>query len=232
MTRNSLMDDRSYNEFTKDYRKRFSKSYVESDYRAFKEKAEHFFSLFKDLQEESIVNEQIWDYFKSQKRARIFLGIGCELLLKAIYLKNGYLINRVKDDKNQKKLCEIWRFKISYIEKPKYNLNIPYKISETPKELIEEERTSDYNYFLDHLHDLFPNMNHKEFITFVKKGFFIASLWRNKESHTDASRHIETGTDMIDIHSSLIITYKIFFNEEFKQLLPKKQKIEIKNRRP
>jgi len=62
--------------------------YKRKDYPTFLKKSEYFFSLYKNPFDFSNMRNK--DYLN-----RVYLGLGFEFLLKAIFLKKGYIINKL-----------------------------------------------------------------------------------------------------------------------------------------
>ncbi|MDO8511421.1 MAG: hypothetical protein Q7S55_04620 [Nanoarchaeota archaeon] len=206
-----LMSDESLRCFVEDLKERFSKVYLQKDYPLFKKNADRFLDFFRALQSKDVIDlDKNFDgYINDGLKSRVFLGIAVELILKAAYLKNGYLINSVKDKKED--------------NFPK-GISKPYKINEVPDKNIKLKNTVSLSYLLDNLHLFFKEIDYKEYITYVKKGIEIAKIWRDKEMHVGGGYHLENGNDIIDVGRSLFNIYKIIFNEDLKPLLPSGRK--------
>ena len=123
---------------------------------------------------------------------RLFIGIGCELLLKAIYLNNGFCINKPK-----KKLEGAY----------------PYKIVNISKNDFKDDDTLSFNQLID---KLFTIENFGENKSIIEKGLKISKVFRNKEGHIVVYRHNYDPQNYLDVGKSLICIYKKSFNEVLK----------------
>ena len=208
-----LFTQKGLNKYIKKYEKIFYRKYNQDDYLTFKLRADKFFNFCRELKLTFIEiprrDNTFPEIFNRQIKARLFLGVGCELLLKSIYLKKGYIINSINKDKRKE-------FK-KFIQKK--NISEPYKIKEIPKRFIDSKNTFFMNYLLKHLHTIFQLKNNKRFITYIKKGFEVARVWRNKEAHSGIGYHNETNDLSSALNMSIINTYSIIFNEKVSPLI-------------
>lgn len=211
-TENLMIDD-DLKIFIKDLNGRFSQKYSQKDWKIFKKNADKFFDFFRETFPGSIPLEKLGfrKHIAERLKSRIFLGIGVELLLKSVYLKNGYLINETQFPKGTRKP------------------NKPYKISEVKENYINKNQTYGIGYYLKNLHIFFEKCKHydsKRYITYVKKGLSIVKIWRDKDTHIGGGYHMQRGSDLIDIQNSLGNIYGNEFNETFR--LFKKRKMTLK----
>jgi len=210
ITKSIRLTDEDLANFLKKYKDNFSKIYKEKHWSLFKENADKFFDFFREIYTNLPNIRGMNKACQEELKARIFLGIGCELLLKAVYLKNGYLINLI-DKGKLKKLGK--------------NIDKPYKISKVPFEYINKDGTEGLRYYLDKLEIFFDGMSREKCNAYVKKGLEIVKLWRNKEAHIGRGYHSEDITNWIDIRSSLTEIYKVVFGEKLKPLFPNNKKM-------
>lgn len=122
---------------------------------------------------------------------RVLMGIGCELILKAAFVKKRYTINKFRSGKPNR--MERW------------NRNIP-------SQLIDYQ-TVPSSILLQNIYRLFPKFGKKLCNEYVRKGFETARIWRNKEVHTGGGYHRQIGTDNYDIANSLTNVYDTVFND-------------------
>lgn len=165
----------------------YSKIFKQSDWKTFKFVAEYYFKnavhiLKKDVDVPD--NLKLW---VRNIQKRLFIGIGCELLLKSLYLKNGYCINRIKK-KN----------------------NFPCKIQTLKKADIQENRTVVMFPLINNLDKIHNFIQIDEII----KGLSIARAFRNKEGHIVTLWHKFNEQNYADIEKALIYIYKEEFNQK------------------
>jgi len=123
---------------------------------------------------------------------RLFIGIGCELLLKAIYLKNGFCINR---------------------QKPQIECSWPHKLINSNRNNFHDDNTLSFNQLID---KLFTIENFGKDKNIIKQGLNISKVFRNKEGHIAVYWHDYDPQNYRDIEKSLICIYEKSFNEILK----------------
>ena len=220
----------SLQEFEKELTQPYYK-YKQKDWKIFFDRAEYFFDLHKGIIK-SFLSKDKYYYLD-----RVYLGCGFEFLLKAIFLKKGYLINKVDaiiDDKtgqiksnfsteqriitklaNKGLLISTTRDQIVV---RKINLKTPLKSGLLSKEFIKKN-LNDFNYFVDRLKYLKPiNRGNKYFDYYVLAGLKIAQSWRNNDIHTPTGRKRTNGEYQNLLKSSHDCLYKLFFP---RQKIPK-----------
>lgn len=74
-------------------KKQFSKIFTKSDWYSFKVIAEYYFRTAASVRTQDIKIDTPYKLWVRNIQKRLFLGIAYELLLKAIYLKEGFYIN-------------------------------------------------------------------------------------------------------------------------------------------
>src|SRR5438874_5298327 len=73
----------------------FAKVFVKSDWRLFKGVADRYFERSARLRKSDLgAFPAAWRLLARNIEKRLFIGIGTELLLKAAYLKHGFVINK------------------------------------------------------------------------------------------------------------------------------------------
>lgn len=122
-------------------------------------------------------------------RKRLLIGVGVELLLKAIYLKQGYAINRLPKDSP---------------------LKFPFLAKDAKEIQLVEDKTVTLNELIEKLSMVVALQNK----TSTLKGLRIAKVFRNKEGHGVTSTHIFDPTNYTDIASSLVDLYRDAFGEK------------------
>jgi hypothetical protein len=75
---------------------KFVRFLCQSDWLAFKTMAEYYLRSAAELKNKDIKAPDSLKLWFRNSTKRLFLGIGCELLLKSFYLKEGYCINKPK----------------------------------------------------------------------------------------------------------------------------------------
>jgi len=180
--------------FENNLNKKFYK-YKKKDWKIFFNRAEYFFELHKGLGK---------SFFKKNKFSyldRVYLSCGFEFLLKALFLKKGYLINKA----------------ISGNKFQKFNINIPQhpiKLGQLNKQYLQS-KINDFNYFIDQLKKIKPsNIEEKYFDYYILAGLKIAQSWRNQDIHTPTGYRQTNGEYQNLLKSSHDNLYIIFFPKE------------------
>ena len=179
----------------KTVKEQYIKFFEQSDWNIFKKSADYYFETAAKILKKDITYGE--DYLKLLRRnviKRLFIGIGCELLLKAIYLKNGFCINKPK---------------------PKESLttSYPYKFSDIEQKDLRNDDTFSLSQLID---KLFTIENYGKDSSLIEKGLRISKVFRNKEGHVVVHWHKYDPQNYRDIETSLIGIYLKSFNEELK----------------
>lgn len=177
----------------------YCKVYGKEDYKLFKKNAEKFFSLFREYSSTnkttSLTKKGLKKFIRDELISRIFLGIGCELLVKSVYLKKGYLINRV-------------------LNKPE-NKVFPYRMKVITIENIDSGNTEFFRKLNSNLHKLMPKrVKLHDYNRLIKKGLEIARIWRNKDTHIGGGYHRQS-MEIHDIGNAVHNIYFIFYRSRF-----------------
>lgn len=170
-------------------RSQFKRVFCQSDWRLFKSMAE---SLLKDaatLKKDDMRIEEPLKLLARNSRKRLLIGIGVELLLKAVYLKQGFVINKRRQGTQQ-----LLRF------------------DQATAESLDDSNTFTLNFLIQHLRsDKVVQLDDKDS---TLKGLRIAKVFRNKETHMVTPRHTFDESNYEDIATSLCSLYRDAFSEE------------------
>jgi hypothetical protein len=170
----------------------YAKFFEKSDWNIFKKSADYYFeTAAKILKKDIQYGEEYLKLLRRNVTKRLFIGIGCELLLKAIYLKNGFCINKLKQDK-------------------KLPNQYPYKIADINPNDFRDDDTLSFNQLIGKLFDIEDYGQEKDLI---EKGLKISKVFRNKEGHVIVLWHNFNPQNYRDVETSLIGIYRNSFNE-------------------
>ena len=172
----------------KEIKGQYAKVFKKTDWESFKLIADYYLTKAATLKRKDI---EISDTFKLLLRniqKRLFLGIGCELLVKACYLKYGYIINKPKD-----------KTKGTFI-----------KSSNVKMAELEAEDTFTLSPLIDNLKKV---VAFTDWAT-IEKGLRILKVFRNKEGHVAVLWHKYKAQNYRDIESAMTIFYKEAFGED------------------
>lgn len=122
-------------------------------------------------------------------RKRLLIGVGTELLLKAIYLKKGFGINKT----------------LNGVTAPAF----PFALCDADTDSLDCTDTFTLAKLIDHLSRVLT-LTDKEI---VLKGLRIAKVFRNKEGHVVVASHKFDATNYRDIEAALVLLYVQAFGE-------------------
>ncbi len=162
-----------------------------NDWTAFLRVAEYYLATAAKLKIPDINTESNRLLIRNIQK-RLFIGIGCELLLKAFYLKNGYGINKPKRGKTGEGKWQL------------------YKLNEVNRNCLKPDDTFSMNFLLDHL----KNGPHLRGLPTIERGFRIAKVFRNKEGHVAVFKHEFDAANYSDIESALELFYREAFSKK------------------
>lgn len=174
-----------------DIKNQFSKIFEFKDTPVFKKMADYYFEQAAKLLNKDIDIEDKFKLMVRNIQKRLFIGIATELLLKSIYLKNGYCINKHKKG-----------FGIGYPDLFKNINKVELEISNT--------------YSLNELIDNFSKISKIHLSKDTIKGLKICKVFRNKEGHIAVLHHKAIPQNYRDIESAIIDMYNIGFGEKLK----------------
>ena len=170
----------------------YSKFFEKYDWNIFKTTAEHYLENAAKVTTKDIKFEK--ESLKLLRRnvlKRLYIGLACELLLKSLYLKCGYCINKPK-------------------KKIKIEEKYPYKLSKANKTDYDITDTFTFNQLLESIDKVLDFGTSK---SVVIKGFKIAKVFRNKEGHVAVLNHVYNPQNYRDIEACLVEFYKIVYKE-------------------
>jgi len=156
----------------------------------FKQAADFYFknaALLKKKHIKSSDELRLW--FRNVQK-RLFIGIATELLLKAIYLKNGFNINKPKRGKN---------------------VQFPELINNLNEDDLNAADTYTLADLINNLDKVLAFIND---ITRIKEGLNICKVFRNKEGHVAVHWHKFESENYSQIEYSIIELYKLGLNEK------------------
>ena len=169
----------------------FSKIFPPSDWRYFKLMADYYFETAAYILKKDIGIADTYKLMRRNIQKRLFIGIGTELLLKALFLKNNYCINRVKRNKTP-------------------NLIAPTIHTEIhDKEILNPANTFTLDILIGNLSKIITSNDPNR----LEKGLRIAQVFRNKEGHVVVLWHKPDRQNYTDIENSITEIYKTGFNE-------------------
>lgn len=170
----------------------FAKVFRTSDWRLFKEIAEIYFSEAAFLKKSSFNVAKDRKLLVRNSRKRLLIGIGAELLVKAVYLRAGYCINTPQQNKPL--------------------LKLPFTATEAAETPLNPGDT----YTLDKLIGQLNKILQLPDPDLVLDGLRIAKVFRNKEGHIVTSRHTFEPSSFRAIETALVHLYANAFDEQLK----------------
>lgn len=167
----------------------FAKVFASQDWRLFKDVAEINLAEAATLKKSSFKVAANRQLLIRNMRKRLLIGIGSELLLKAVYLKLGYGINKPLDAQVGPKL--------------------PFKLADIKHGQLDPNDTFTLAQLTDNLKKVLelPNPD------IVLDGLRIAKVFRNKEGHVVTPSHMFDPSNYRAIEASLIEIYARAFGE-------------------
>ena len=167
----------------------FAKVFQTSDWQLFKSIAETNLRDAARVKKADMPIESSLRLLARNCRKRLLIGVGVELLLKAIYLKNGYCINKPQNAST-----------------PKFPFRHTHAIGTT----LIDDKTFQLNELLQHLSVVLQMQNQDVTL----KGLKIAKVFRNKEGHSVTASHTFDPSNYRDIERSLVELYRDAFAEK------------------
>jgi hypothetical protein len=159
----------------------YAKIFVASDWQLFKRMAEAQFREAAFLRKKDMHVNQVLKLLARNSRKRLLIGIGTELLLKAVYLRNGYCINKPES---------------------KSSIAFPFTqqdASRAATSLVAAE-TVMLGEMIDHLLQVVKLPDAPT----VLKGLKVAKVFRNKERHVVTQTQKFNASDYRQIEASLV----------------------------
>jgi hypothetical protein len=179
----------------REIKNQYAKFFLEEDWSIFKSTAEFYLeNASKVLTKDINFSEEYLKLLRRNVQKRLYIGIACELLLKAFYLKNGYCINKPKKHTAS-------------------HSTFPYEMENIDQGDFKDDDTITFNKLMEKLYTIKDFGKDKQIID---KGLRIAKVFRNKEGHVVVLWHEYDPQNYRDIENSLIAFYKIAFSENLK----------------
>ncbi|HWP91804.1 MAG TPA: hypothetical protein VNN20_06370 [Thermodesulfobacteriota bacterium] len=178
-----------------DVKNQYAKFFEKGDWHIFKRAAEYYLENAARVSTSDIRYEaKALKLLRRNIQKRLYIGIACELLLKSLYLKNGYCINKLK---RNRKIAERY----------------PYRFSQINQDDFDVTETFLFNKLMEGLYEIIDFGPNK--LT-VDKGFRIAKVFRNKEGHVVVLWHDYEPQNYRDIEAALAGFYKVVFSEDLR----------------
>jgi len=169
----------------------YSKIFKNLDWVTFKLMADFYFENSAKILKKDISIDEPYKLMGRNIQKRLFIGIGTELLLKSLFLKNKYCINKVRKNKLP-------------------NPNKPIKFSTIiDLSILNPSDTYSLNSLIDNVSKIITSNNYLEF----EKGLKIAKVFRNKEGHVAVLWHKPDRQNYTDIENCITEIYQKGFNE-------------------
>jgi len=123
-------------------------------------------------------------------RKRLFLGVGCELLLKAAFLKQGYAINKLRKGKESQ------------------NLNALVALRpDTRYDEFDPDETHKFDHLINWIPKIIPTPQSSD----VTIGMKVAKVLRNKEGHVATPSHRYEEDSYRAVEAALKSVYREIF---------------------
>lgn len=168
----------------------FARVFASRDWRLFKEVAEINLAEAAMLKRSSFKGvPQNRQLLTRNARKRLLIGIGAELLVKAVYLKSGHGINRPRDAAAGPKLP----FKLADAAQGQLDPNDTFTLAQLTDQLRKVVQLSKPDVVLD--------------------GLRIAKVFRNKEGHVVTRSHRFDPSSYRAIEASIVEIYACAFGE-------------------
>jgi hypothetical protein len=168
----------------------YARFFRSHDWRELKAVAEQYLETAAKLKTKDIIPATMKLLFRNIQK-RLFLGIASELLLKALYLKCGYCINKPKEGVT-------------------INGKFPYKFVDVRTEDFDEANTFTLDRLIQGLRAVHPFNEYENLV----KGLRTAKVFRNKEGHVAVFWHHFDPQNYRDIAEAIRILYREGFQQE------------------
>jgi hypothetical protein len=179
-----------------DIKQQYAKFFTKTDSRVFKWMAEYYFRKAATLLIKDIDSGETDRLLLRNVQKRLFIGIGCELLLKSFFLLQDYCIN----------------LPVRGYTQPGKS---PYSIKTVQQDKFDISNTLTLNNLIQKLPKIqvfanCPSVDKEQML----KAFNIAKVFRNKEGHVATLWHDYDSTNYSDIESGLVLFYKTAFSQK------------------
>jgi hypothetical protein len=173
----------------------FARLFTQSDWALFKQMGEFYLRSAVALKIADIDAPSGWELLARNSQKRLHIGVGVELLVKSFYLRRGYQVNKLVDERAA--------------NAPRR----PYTFDEVANVALQVGDSFTLGPLLDTLHRVGGQLPSVELI---RRGFRIAMVFRNKEGHAIYPRHNFDPNNYRDIEIALMALYDEAFNEELR----------------
>jgi len=173
-------------------KQQFARVFRHSDWPFFKKMGDSYFRQAAFLLKHHLSVSPDLKLLVRNSQKRLFIGVGTELILKALYLKNGYAINRPESGNK--------------------GLKFPFTLKDAVGHQLLEDETFQLGILIDHIEKVI-SLNHSKTIL---RGLKIAKVFRNKEGHVVTSSHAFDPSNYRDIESAISELYRAAFDEILK----------------
>lgn len=167
----------------------FAKVFAASDWPLFKKFAEFNLREAATIKTTDMSIERPLRLLARNSRKRLLIGVGVELLLKAVYLKHGYAINKLAQHGQ---------------------LAFPFTFQQAAAEPLLADKTFMLNDLVEHL----PKVVQLSEKAVTVQGLTIAKVFRNKEGHTVTATHAFDASNYSDIASAIVALYNDAFGQK------------------
>ena len=172
----------------KSTKQQFAKVFQTHDWQLFKKVADCYIEQAVRLRKRHVVATPGLELLIRNSQKRLLIGVGVELVVKALFLKLGYAINKPLDPKRPK---------------------VPLPWSEVEKLQLKVDETFTLGVLIERLGSVI-SLNNKEAIV---RGLRIARVFRNKEAHIVTPKHAFKVSSYRQIEAALRELYRQGFNE-------------------
>jgi hypothetical protein len=167
----------------------FAKVFQSADWKLFKRTADALFREAAFIKTRDMRFATTDRLLARNARKRLLIGVGAELLLKAIFLKEGFSINRTRSDA--------------------VALKFPFRLDEADAASLDKTKTYTLGNLIDQLPKVIPLNNRAA----VLNGLRIAMVFRNKEGHIVAASHKFDAGNYTEVGTALVALYAQAFRE-------------------
>jgi hypothetical protein len=165
----------------------FAKVFTKADWVLFKKTAEFNLREAARIRTTDMVIERGMKLLARNARKRLLIGVGTELLLKAIYLRHEYAINKLATNGQAA---------------------FPFTFAQAAGPLL-----ADKTFMLNDLISQLPRVIPLTDPIVTIRGLTIAKVFRNKEGHTVTAKHTFDPSNYSDIAAALVALYRDAFAE-------------------
>jgi hypothetical protein len=171
-------------------KQQFARLFVSDDAGLFKNMADYYLRHAAFLQTSDVNVAQYLRLLARNCQKRLFIGIGTELLPKAIYLQSGFSINKLEDGQPGA---------------PAF----PFTFDRIAPFTQVQDRTYTLDQLIDKLH-LIPSLGS---LRGIARGLKIAKVFRNKEGHSVLPTHSFDPSNHRDVENALVALYRRVFGQ-------------------